>query len=67
MKWLKGDAARPGAVFKGTTATDSGEWTTKCTVTDAEPGQAFAFDVGYFGIRSRTGATTSQARTAVAA
>jgi hypothetical protein len=59
MKWLKGYAvdarsgtitARPGAVFKGTNRNGIRRWSTKCTVTDAEPGSAFAFDVGYFGI-----------------
>jgi Polyketide cyclase / dehydrase and lipid transport len=40
MKWVNGDAARPGAVFKGTNR----------NVTDAEPGSTFAFDVGYLGI-----------------
>ena len=50
MKWVKGDAARPGAVFKGTNRNGFRKWTTKCTVTDAEPGSAFAFDVDYFGI-----------------
>jgi len=50
MNWLKGDSARPGAVFKGTNRNGIRRWSTKCTVTDAEPGRAFAFDVGYFGI-----------------
>jgi hypothetical protein len=50
MKWLKGDAARPGAVFKGSNRNGIHRWSTTCTVTDAEPGSAFAFDVGYFGI-----------------
>jgi Polyketide cyclase / dehydrase and lipid transport len=50
MRWRKGDAARPGAVFKGTNRNGIRRWTTTCTVTDAEPGSAFAFDVGYFGI-----------------
>ena len=50
MRWVNGDAARPGAVFKGTNRNGIRRWTTKCTVTDAEPGSAFAFDVGYFGI-----------------
>jgi hypothetical protein len=50
MRWLKGDAARPGAVFKGTNRNGIHRWSTKCTVTDAEPGSAFAFDVGYLGI-----------------
>jgi hypothetical protein len=50
MRWLKGDAASPGAVFKGTNRNGIRRWSTKCTVTDAEPGSAFAFDVAYFGI-----------------
>jgi hypothetical protein len=50
MKWVSGDAARPGAVFQGTNRNGIRRWTTRCTVTDAEPGSAFAFDVGYFGI-----------------
>ena len=32
------------------TATAVRRWTTTCTVTDADPGSAFAFDVVYFGI-----------------
>ena len=50
MKWLQGDAARPGAVFKGTNRNGLRRWSTKCTVTDADPGQAFGFDVRYLGI-----------------
>ena len=50
MKWRKGSAASPGAVFKGTNRNGIRRWTTTCTVTDAEPGRAFAFDVAYFGI-----------------
>jgi hypothetical protein len=50
MKWRKGSAAAPGAVFKGTNRNGFRRWTTTCTVTDAEPGNAFAFDVGYLGI-----------------
>jgi hypothetical protein len=45
MEWTKGDAALPGAVFKGRNAHGSKSWTTKCTVTHAEPGRVFAFDV----------------------
>ena len=45
MEWQKGDAARPGAVFKGRNSNGAKTWTTKCTVTHAEPGRAFAFDV----------------------
>jgi uncharacterized protein YndB with AHSA1/START domain len=49
MKWRKGDAALPGAVFKGTNRNGFRRWTTTCTVTDAEPGRVFAFDVSYLG------------------
>lgn len=50
MKWRKGTRAAPGAVFKGTNKNGFRRWTTTCTVTDADPGQTFAFDVGYLGI-----------------
>ena len=45
MEWHSGDAARPGAVFKGHNSNGGKSWTTKCTVTHAEPGRLFAFDV----------------------
>ncbi|BBZ36000.1 SRPBCC family protein [Mycolicibacterium confluentis] len=45
MKWHRGDSAQPGAVFKGTNRSGKRSWTTTCTVTDAEPGRVFAFDV----------------------
>jgi hypothetical protein len=45
MEWRKGDAARAGAVFKGHNRNGSHRWTTTCTVTEAEPGRVFAFDV----------------------
>ncbi|MGV0643835.1 SRPBCC family protein [Mycolicibacterium sp. XJ879] len=45
MQWSKGASAQPGAVFKGQNRNGSRTWTTTCTVTDAEPGQTFAFDV----------------------
>jgi hypothetical protein len=45
MEWRKGDAAAPGAVFKGRNTNGSKSWSTKCTVTHAEPGRVFAFDV----------------------
>ena len=50
MKWRKGDAAQPGAVFKGHNRNGFYRWSTTCTVTDAEPGRAFAFDVTYLGV-----------------
>ncbi|TXI62563.1 SRPBCC family protein [Mycolicibacterium mageritense] len=45
MQWQKGNAAAPGAVFKGHNRNGSRTWTTTCTVTEAEPGKTFAFDV----------------------
>ncbi len=45
MQWRKGNAVAPGAVFTGDNENGSRSWTTKCTVTDAEPGRRFAFDV----------------------
>jgi len=45
QRWTKGDTATPGAVFKGTNRNGLRRWTTTCTVTDAEPGRRFAFDV----------------------
>jgi Polyketide cyclase / dehydrase and lipid transport len=50
MRWAKGDAAAPGAVFKGTNRNGWRRWTTKCTITDAAPGQTFAFNVSHTGI-----------------
>jgi Polyketide cyclase / dehydrase and lipid transport len=45
MAWRRGDSAQPGSVFKGTNRNGSRSWTTTCTVTDADPGRVFAFDV----------------------
>ncbi|WP_374022053.1 SRPBCC family protein [Mycobacterium sp. HNNTM2301] len=45
MEWRKGISARPGAVFTGRNASAKRRWSTTCTVTDAEPGRLFAFDV----------------------
>jgi hypothetical protein len=50
MSWRKGDTAAPGAIFKGANRNGFRRWTTTCTVTDAEPGRVFAFDVSYFGV-----------------
>ena len=47
MEWRGGDAVRQGAVFAGHNQNGSKRWSTKCTVTDAEPGRVFAFDVRY--------------------
>lgn len=45
MEWRKGEVARPGAVFVGHNENGRRRWSTKCTVTDAERGRVFAFDV----------------------
>jgi uncharacterized protein YndB with AHSA1/START domain len=45
MRWQKGGTAARGAVFKGHNRNGSKTWSTTCTVTHAEPGRAFAFDV----------------------
>jgi hypothetical protein len=45
MTWSKGNAMQLGAVFKGRNRNGKHQWTTTCTVTDAEPGRVFAFDV----------------------
>jgi hypothetical protein len=50
MHWRKGDAVREGAVFKGHNRNGFFRWSTTCTVTDAEPGRAFAFNVSYIGL-----------------
>ena len=47
MEWRKGDAVRPGAVFTGQNENGARRWSTRCTVTDAEPGRRFGFDVRY--------------------
>ena len=50
MRWQRGGVAAPGAVFKGTNHNGWRHWTTKCTVTDADPGHRFAFDVSHTGV-----------------
>lgn len=45
MTWRKGAAATPGAVFTGRNKNGWRRWSTTCTVTDAQPGRLFAFDV----------------------
>ncbi len=45
MTWRSGSSATPGAVFSGSNRNGRRRWKTKCTVTDAAPGKAFAFEV----------------------
>ena len=50
LKWRRGSTAEPGAVFRGTNRNGWRRWTTTCTVTDAEPGRRFAFEVRHTGV-----------------
>lgn len=43
--WQRGGGPVPGAVFRGTNEHNRRRWSTRCTVTRAEPGTAFAFEV----------------------
>lgn len=45
MQWRQGNSAQRGAKFTGSNRNGSHKWSTTCTVTTAEPGRAFAFDV----------------------
>jgi hypothetical protein len=50
-RWLGGiTEARVGARFRGTNKRAWHRWTTTVTVTDAAPGERFAFDVTYYGV-----------------
>ena len=54
-RWLQGaDSAAVGARFKGSNRQGWHRWSTTCTVTAADPGSRFAFDVGLFGIAVAT-------------
>jgi hypothetical protein len=45
MTWQKGGSCTPGSVFKGQNSNSGRTWSTTCTITDAEQGRTFAFDV----------------------
>ena len=45
MTWTTGTRAEPGAVFTGSNRNGAKTWSTTCTVTDADPGHCFAFEV----------------------
>lgn len=46
-RWVRGGGPVVGAVFRGRNANGRRRWATRCVVTQAEPGRAFAFDVAY--------------------
>ncbi|MGB7364132.1 MAG: SRPBCC family protein [Rhodococcus sp. (in: high G+C Gram-positive bacteria)] len=51
MQWKDGASAAPGARFIGRNRNGIHRWSTTCTVTDADPGRVFAFDVHYSPLR----------------
>jgi hypothetical protein len=46
------EPARVGLVFEGHNKRGAFRWTTRCTVTEAEPGRGFAFRVHAIGLRN---------------
>ncbi|HEU5035234.1 MAG TPA: SRPBCC family protein [Mycobacteriales bacterium] len=49
-RWLDGaDGPAPGARFRGSNKYGFRRWSTTCTVTDADEGKRFGFDVAYGG------------------
>lgn len=46
----QGRAGGAGRSVQGTNRNGIRRWSTTCTVTDAEPGRVFAFDVSYLGL-----------------
>ena len=50
-KWLGGaNEAKVGAQFRGTNRSGVAFWATRVTVTAAEPGKRFTFDVDFMGV-----------------
>jgi uncharacterized protein YndB with AHSA1/START domain len=49
MKWAKGNAATVGSVFRGSNRNGWHRWTTTCTVSEADAGRAFAWNVSSLG------------------
>lgn len=48
-RWTRGDGPVAGARFRGWNRNGPFVWATTCTVTEAEPGASFAFDVTFLG------------------
>ena len=50
-RWVRGaSSAKVGARFRGSNRNGWHRWSTTCTVTAADPGRRFAFDVDLFGV-----------------
>lgn len=49
-RWTRGDGPAVGSRFRGWNRNGPFVWATTCTVTDAEPGASFAFDVTFMGM-----------------
>lgn len=49
-RWTRGDGPVAGARFRGWNRHGPFVWATTCTVTEAEPGASFAFDVTFLGM-----------------
>ncbi|MFT4199917.1 SRPBCC family protein [Gordonia sp. (in: high G+C Gram-positive bacteria)] len=50
MRWIRGDSAAVGNVFRGRNRNGRHRWSTTCTVTDAAPTSVFAWDVTSLGL-----------------
>ena len=48
-RWIGGEPATVGARFRGRNRHGLHRWSTTCTVTAADPGRRFAFDVTWLG------------------
>jgi hypothetical protein len=49
-RWIGGEPGTVGARFRGRNRNGLFRWSTSCTVTAADPGREFAFDVHWLGM-----------------
>lgn len=49
-RWTRGEPGTVGARFRGRNRNGPFRWSTDCTVTAAEPGRRFAFEVAFLGM-----------------